>query len=138
MTVTAPACGGSGSRTAPRPAAAPAVTAAPAPTAPSPTTTYRTRLERDVAQAFDAAYLATPATPTESEVPSQVNRLLRKPPTVCSRLRRGVYRCSLIYDASAAKDPVRVTYLVRRRRRCFVAIAAAIAPGSTLHRLSNC
>ncbi len=135
VTIIATACGGSSSGTASQPA----VTAPPTATAtttPAPTT-YRTQLERDLAHAFSAALLATPAAPTESQVPPRINLLVREPPTVCERLRSAAYRCRLDYQLPKG-PPMRVRYTVRRDGSCFTATAAAIGTGSTLHRLVNC
>jgi hypothetical protein len=142
-TITASACGGStagaGSQTAGAPLLTSATRAAPLPTTTAAAaTTYHTHLERTVAQAFESAYLATPAAPTESQIPPKINLLVRKPPTVCRPRRPAVYRCSVTYQLPAEPHPLRVTYEVHRRHGCFTATAAAIARGNTLHRLSNC
>ena len=135
--MTASACGGSADGTATQTAVAPPVPTTTV-TAPAPPTVYRTKLERALAQAFETALLATPAAPTESQVPPKVNLLPRHPPTVCRRRQAAVYTCSLTYQLPAAPRPVRVIYAVRRRNTCFTATAAAVAPDSTLHRLRNC
>lgn len=144
-TLTASACDGSTSGTGSQTAVAPHLTSAtPASPLPIPSTTtavattYHTHLERNIAQAFESAYLATPAAPTESQVPPKINLLLREPPTVCERLRPAVYRCSVTYQLSSDPHPLRVIYVVRRRRGCFSATATVIAPVNTLHRLSSC
>lgn len=130
-------CGGSGygSPATSAPARTSAAQATPAATAP---TTYHTQLERAVAHAFESAVFLPPAAPTESQVPPRLNLLLREPPTVCRRLRPAVYRCSVTYQLRLSSHPLRLTYVVRRRRGCFTATATAIAHDSTLHRLGNC
>lgn len=137
VTIIATACGGSASRTASQPTVAAASTATTATTPALAPTTYRTHLERDLAHAFAAALLLTPAPPTESQIPPTIKLLLREPPTVCERLRAAAYRCNLTYQLPNGPE-MRVGYTVRRDRTCFTATAAAIGADSTLHRLRNC
>jgi hypothetical protein len=136
VTIVATACGGSSAGTGSQTAVAPVPTRTQTATAPV-ATTYHTHLERDLAHAFAAALLATPAAPTESQIPPKIKLLLREPPTVCSRQRSGTYRCSLDYQLPKG-PPMHVRYAVHRDRNCFTATAAAIGAASTLHRLVNC
>lgn len=137
-TVSASACGGSTYATGSQTAVARPTTTATA----TPKTTYRTQLEHDVAQAFEAAllgaYLSTPRPPTLSQIPPRVDLLVREPATVCTHLHPDVYRCSVTYQLRSSPHPARVIYSAKRRRACLTATATALPADNTLHHLKNC
>jgi hypothetical protein len=116
-------------------AATPTATATtPAP----PPTRYRTRLDRALGVAFRSAFLAQAAPPTESQIPPKLQLLAADPPTVCTAQRRAAYRCIVTYEPTAVAAQLRAVYELRRHGDCFIAIAAAFEPRSTLHRISTC
>lgn len=117
--------------------------AARVPTTTTPTkTTYRTRLERNVAQAYGAAvlaaFLAKPAPPTLSQIPPRVDLLVPTPPTVCTQLRPpGLYRCGVGNRLRSGRTSQIVNYVVHLRRHCFTATTAAVPANNALHRLKG-
>jgi hypothetical protein len=135
--VMACGCGGSASGSgSPAAGEPPVARAGPATVA---TTTYDTRLERGVAHAFEAAYLAAAVVraPTESQIPPRITRMVGDPATVCTRQRSGDYRCSVTYRLPSG-PPVNVLYEARRRHGCITATSVAMPAASPLHRLGSC